>query len=157
MGDRPKSIAKLRRVASPSLGIIGGTSYCYLGVVGVVSVNYFMDPSLALGCVAGIFQEYMGPFESASDLGVLTVEGAENYGVGVDRGVLVEPACVPETHLAFLDGGLALGGLAAELVFVVNDGLSEVLAVLEGEGVHVGVGLAIPFVADAWIALPHSK
>ena len=116
-----------------------------------------MDPSLALGCVAGVLQEDMGPFEGAPDLGILAVEGAEDYGVGVDRGVIVEPACVPETHLALLDGGLALGGLAAELVFVVNDGLSEVLAVLEGEGVHVGVGLAIPFVADAWIALPHCK
>ena len=126
-------------------------------MVGVVSVDYFMDPSLALGCVAGVLQEDMGPFEGASDLGVLAVERAEDYWVGVDRGVLVEPACVPETHLAFLDGGLALGGLAVELIFVVDDGLSEVLAVLEGEGVHVGVGLAIPFIADAWITLSHSK
>ena len=122
-----------------------------------MSVYYFMDSSLAFGCVAGIFQEDMRSFEGASDLGILAVEGAEDYWVGIDRGILVEPASLPEAHLALLDGGFAFGGLAVELVFVIDDGLSEVLSVLEGEGVHIGVGLAIAFITDAWIALSHCK
>jgi len=88
--------------------MLGSTSNCYLGVATVVSVNYFVDSSLALGRIAWVFQENMRPFECASNLRILAREGTEDNRCSVDGGVFVEPPGLPEAHLAFLKSGLTL-------------------------------------------------
>jgi len=118
--DQPRNRVGLRRAALPSLNLMLGTSNNYLRAAAIVHIHYLVSPWFSF-CVTGVSEENMRALEGAFELCILSWIWTKDNRVSIDIRILIEPSCIPEPFLTFLDSSFALRSLASELIFVLND------------------------------------